>query len=340
MPVENDDKPTFQVLALHGGGIRGVATAAYLSDLESAVGEPAWRFFDLIVGTSTGGIIAAALSLGIEANVIKQLYLQKGHLIFRRKLPWLPRRLAQLVAPLYEGDELKRLLQETLGKETRMGDAHTRLCIPTVNLSTGRNEVLKTRHHTDFTRDHKLSMWRVAAATAAAPTYFPSVKIKNRGHYADGGLWANAPIAVGVAEAMKLRHPRSQIRVLSIGTGTSAFYKRGLLTGENTSSISYLDKLGLGAIRHGLAGWKFGAEVIDLVMRSQTQRARDLSSYLLTDDKLTCINFNLPYHMNSLDCIEHTSALAEIAHSEAKRTEQRIRGAFFRQTVKPFTPIP
>jgi len=326
-PLPSSQNPVpFRILALHGGGIHGVATASYLESVEADTGTRIREHFDLITGTSTGGIIALALSLDIPASDIKTLYLEHGHAIFSRKLPWLPKKVAQLAAPLYRLDGLRSRLRQIFGLDTLLGEARCRLCIPTVNITTGRNEVLKTRHHPRFERDHKLPMWQVGTATAAAPTYFPPAHLPTRGHYVDGGLWANAPIEVGISEALHLGIDRSDITVLSLGTGDRAFYKHGVK-----------DRL-LGSLCHGIIGW--GGGLVDLAMRSQTQRSRNLTEYLLPDGHLHHIDFDLPSHLGGLDAVSDAGTLAEIAKSTAKSTLGKLRPVYFQSKAAPFAPIP
>lgn len=317
---------TFRVLALHGGGIHGVATAAYLADIEERTDAPLHRHFDLITGTSTGGLIALALSLGISAFDIQQLYQERGLTIFKRRLAVLPKRLAMLVGPIYCSTPFHEQLQRILGPDTRLADAKCRLCIPAVNIRTGDAVVFKTRHHRDFERDHQLRMWRVAAATAAAPIFFRPVRIPGRGWFVDGGLWANSPIEVGVAEGLKLGARLDEIEVLSIGTGTQAFHKAGNSNGLFRHA------------RHGLIGW--GRMLVHLVMRTQVQRAKNLTNYLLPESHLRHIDFDLPEESGGLDAVHQATMFAERAQAQAKWTACDVREQFFSDVTERFSPVP
>src|SRR5947207_9104557 len=77
-----DDAKFFRILSLDGGGIRGVFPAAFLARLEEHLEHPIGRYFDLIAGTSTGGIIAIGLGLGLSAGDIVKLYVEQGPAIF------------------------------------------------------------------------------------------------------------------------------------------------------------------------------------------------------------------------------------------------------------------
>src|SRR5688500_5321895 len=76
----------FQVLALSGGGFRGLYTAKVLADLETEIGGPIARHFDLIAGTSVGGILALAVAMEIPARRIVELFVEHGEEIFKKRL--------------------------------------------------------------------------------------------------------------------------------------------------------------------------------------------------------------------------------------------------------------
>ncbi len=319
---------TFKILALDGGGIRGVMPAAYLHYVEERIGQPLHRYFDLIVGTSTGGLIALALSREVSSAEILRLYRERGKLIFKRRYPWLHRKAALLVAgSLYKSETLHEELQRILGENTRIGEAACRVCIPAVNVTSGNIVVFKTRHHEDFERDHRLHMWRVAAATAAAPTYFSPIQIPEVGWFADGGLWANSPAMVGVLEGIKLGHRLEDIQVLSLGTGSTAFYKNG------TPGTDFF-----GHARFSLIGW--GSQLVNLVMRAQSQRARNFTRYLLPPDNHLRIDFELPPEGCELDAVHMTEMLAYRAHAIAKTTARKVRQQFFETEAEAFIPVP
>jgi len=314
-PAGSRTASRFRILALHGGGIHGVSTAAYLADLEKHGGTETRKHFDLIVGTSTGGIIALVLSRGIPASEVETLYREHGSDIFNRRVPILPAEVAKFFGPLYDSEPLCELLKEVLGPDTQLGEAECPLCIPAINITAGRNVVFKTRHRPVYERDHTLKMWRVAAATAAAPVYFPPVKIPDRGWFVDGGLWANAPIEVGIAEGRQLGHSLDQIEVLSIGTGQKVFHRDG--TPHRVVRNS----------RHGVIGW--GQDLVDLVMRSQSQRSQDLAKYLLSEEQIVHVDFPIPNDAGGMDAVSEVETFANRARTQAKKSSQDVRNRFF-----------
>ena len=214
------DRP-FQILSLDGGGIRGVFAAAFLSKIEEHLHCEVTRHFDLITGTSTGGIIAIALGLGLRPFEIVEFYKEHGRQIFP-VIPGLPRWLdpwaaRQYVQRKFSNQQLMGALQSAF-QDQCLGASKKRLIIPAFNLQERSHKLFKTAHHKQFTIDYKLPAWKVAMATAAAPTFFNAYQIDGR-EFIDGGVWANDPVMVGVTEAVTvLEQPLSRVRVLSIGT--------------------------------------------------------------------------------------------------------------------------
>lgn len=220
---------TFQILSLSGGGFLGLYTAAVLAKIEEHSERPIAEQFDLISGTSIGGIIGLGIAAGIPATKIQESIEALGPKIFSNK----PRPKSEFLATLqlrknmlgakYSAAALKDEIDELFGKEAKIGDLKHRIIIPSINLTKGRPQVFKTAHHPTFVRDFKLNISDVALATAAAPTYFPLHKIGGE-LFADGGLYANAPDQLAIHEAIHfLGQDISEIRLLSIGTTTSKF---------------------------------------------------------------------------------------------------------------------
>lgn len=215
------DRP-FKILSLDGGGIKGIYGAALLSRIESELGESGaiHKYFDMIAGTSTGGILGIGAGLGIAAKRMESLYINGGKKIFpplRYKLSrWTFIRL--LFGVLYDYRKLERLLYAEFGDRT-FGECRARMVVPAFMIPKTEITVFKTDHHPDFQRDHRSPAWEIARATAAAPTYF-------HGHdhgdvmFIDGGVWANNPVMAAVVDALSAYNvSRDQIEIFSIGTG-------------------------------------------------------------------------------------------------------------------------
>ena len=217
----HSDQP-FRILSLDGGGIRGIFPAAILADLESTYlgGGSVTEYFDLITGTSTGGILALGLAAGMTARELLDLYITRGREIFppeRRAL----RKLRQYVFHAYGRKAMDQILEEFLGT-TKLRDAQVRLCIPSLDWKYGDVYLFKTPHHPDYKKDGDEDMAKVAAATAAASTYVRPVE--DGYTFADGGVWANNPIMVGLVEALSsFKTERDDISILSIGCGEDPY---------------------------------------------------------------------------------------------------------------------
>ena len=166
----------FRILSLDGGGIRGLYGACLLALIEREIthGESIADYFDMIAGTSTGGIMALALGLKIPADRIKRLYREDGKAIFRKRRIWklLPclKKWSQAHSALYDHSVLEQLLYREFGDST-LGQSSTRLVIPAFMAPKTEITVFKTDHHPDFKNDYRSKAWEVARATSAAPTY-------------------------------------------------------------------------------------------------------------------------------------------------------------------------
>jgi patatin-like phospholipase/acyl hydrolase len=192
-----------RILSIDGGGIRGVIPAVILARLEQSTGRRCMEMFDLIAGTSTGGIIACGLGSGIEAWRLWEMYKTRGAEIFSR--PWY-RPFAFMAK--YSAHGIERVLGDVFGA-IPFGWSKTNLLIPTYDIQAAAPFHLKS-----WTKPNSWLVREVARATSAAPTYFPAAQ----GRYVDGGLFANDPAMNAYAEARCL-WPREELFMLSIGTG-------------------------------------------------------------------------------------------------------------------------
>lgn len=209
----------FQILALSGGGFRGLYTAKVLADIEEEIQEPIARRFDLIAGTSVGGILALAIAMEIPASRIVDLFVKHGEQIFKRRLS-----LRGIWRAPFSMTPLQSLLSDhLLFGEHMLEDCKHPVIIPSINYSTGKPVIFKTPHHPDFKRDYLHRIVDIALATSAAPAYFPRHTFNNN-QYVDGGLYANAPGLLGLHEAQTFfQQDAKQIHLLSVGTMSSKF---------------------------------------------------------------------------------------------------------------------
>jgi len=320
----------FSILSLDGGGIRGVFAAGVLAGLEEQLGQPVSSHFDLIAGTSTGGIIATALGLGLSPKEILAFYQRNGDRIFPTVLPKWIRRLpgANLLEPTryralwrrkFSNEPLASALKDALGAGTRLGASRKRLVITSFDLQRRGPKVFKTAHHERFANDYKRFAWEVALATSAAPTYLPAAKADDR-FLVDGGLWANDPIMVGITEAMGvLGASRSQIRVLSIGT---------------------LDEIG-SLHRSSLSGGqlRWAKRAPELMLAGQSMAVQGQARLLIGSEHVVRVNPPAPagrYLMDDTSCIDE---LVGIAAGEAEHRAPEIRRLFADRLAPEFIPF-
>jgi uncharacterized protein len=204
-----------RVLSIDGGGIKGALPASFLATIEESTGERIVDHFDLIAGTSTGGIIALGLGLGFGASAIRDFYLNDGPKIFSTFGTFAS--LRQLRRAKHDPDPLRDALTRILG-ERLLGESGTRLIIPAFDSTLGAVRVFKTSHHPRFEVDHRVKAIDVAMATAAAPTYFPAYQTETGAVLVDGGVWANNPIGFAAVESIAVLGWRAdEIRILSLG---------------------------------------------------------------------------------------------------------------------------
>lgn len=218
----------FRILSLAGGGYLGLYTAEVLAAVEDHVGEPLARRFDLVAGTSVGGILAVALAFEVPMRELCTLFREHGAEIFsHRALPTSSvGRLLDLtravMGPKYGGGALRKALQARIGERT-LDDALHAVVVPAVNVTRSRTKVFKTPHADASAGDGHFRAVDVAMAASAAPAYFPAIKLDGE-LYADGGLFAVAPDQVALHEAMHFMDARAdRVRMLSVGTATRGY---------------------------------------------------------------------------------------------------------------------
>lgn len=220
----------FKILSLDGGGIKGIYTAKILATAESELRGNGLvsDYFDMIAGTSTGGIIALGLGLRMPISDIVSFYENDGREIFpplpASSLGKVKRFLVSAARTKLRHDKLESALKKRFQNHL-LGDSFSRLVIPAFMMPKTEIAVFKTDHHEDFGNDHLTPMWQVARSTSAAPTYLKGLEHKDSGKiFIDGGVWANNPVMVAIIDALSAYDVHvDQIRVLSIGTGNAPF---------------------------------------------------------------------------------------------------------------------
>ena len=305
-----------RILTIDGGGIKGVFPAAFLAEIEDRIGEPVYDYFDLIAGTSTGGILAIGLGLGLTAGELLQLYKEFGARIFQTRA--FTSNLRRLLRAKYSLDPLREVVGTAYGGR-RLGHSRKRLLVPALDLAAERVYIYKTAHHPRLAHDYKMPAIEVALATVAAPTYFP-IHLSEDGAYVDGSLWARNPLGLAVVEAIGvLDWPREDVRVLSLGC-----------------TSQHLDVAWKRRLSFGTSYWS--ARIADVFMKAQSSSAIATAHTLIGSENVFRISPDTTAQNFTLDGVRRMPELEALGRAEAARLLEEVATVFFRGPAEPFIP--
>lgn len=254
--------PKFRILSVDGGGLRGVVPLTILKKVEEFTGQPIHKSFDLIAGTSTGGLIACALTIPSETNSseayakyslddLLNVYLTKGKVIFPPPSNALSRFLKPMDGafnPMFSDEGIEKVFKEVCGN-SKLSEALTHLMICTYDLNNNVPLFFKSRSARRNLLQN-ISIYEIARATSAGPTYLPAFELKypndkeNENRLCiDGGVFINNPSMGALSEFVKHHTDYgygtksedvnyNDVFVLSIGTGTYS----GKITAEQAKN--------------------------------------------------------------------------------------------------------
>lgn len=312
--MQNTDN--FYILSLDGGGLRGIFTAALLEALEDDLQIKITDHFDLIAGTSTGGIIAVGLGLGLSPKEILSFYRENANLIFPWWRRWLP--LGFLFVSKYSNKGLIKAAQKIF-QNRKFGESKSRLVITSYSLATDNVYLFRTAHHERLRRDYKVEAWKTCVATASAPTFFPAFRALDNDRLIDGGVWANNPSMVAIVEAINtIEKPLEKIHLCSIGT--------------TVSKKKYSCILNLGT----KIPW--AVSIASLFLNGQRNSAENHCELLL-GQRYQRINFTYGGSEINLDSSSDMEDLFALARSEARKVSPKFKSLFASRKSPEFNPI-
>jgi patatin-like phospholipase/acyl hydrolase len=245
----------FRILSIDGGGIRGIISARILQAIEETTGKPIHKLFDLIVGSSTGGLLALGVVAPGEQGLAKfkakdivDFYRYHGPRIFHAPFLYRLSTVWGLYGPKYRREYLDTMLKDLLG-EARLSQTLKPTLVLTYSLEESLPHVWSTQGareglHPDF------YLYDMAGATTAAPTYFaPKVLESPKGsflHEIDGGVWANNPAVVAAVALQNMHFPvHNSNDVLVVSIGTSLYQPNKELYAKELTSLN----------KAGIIGW-------------------------------------------------------------------------------------
>ena len=319
-----------KILCIDGGGIKGAFPAAFLSELQEQIEQPLNQYFDLIAGTSTGGIIAIGLGLGFSPKQILEFYESEGPQIFSQTKMGIYGKFINKVKDFkrfaigakHDNETLDNALTKIFG-ERKFGESQNRLFIPSFHRTNLRLHIFKTAHHERFRTDYKVLAKDVAVATSSAPTYFKEHVTQDGLGLIDGGIWANNPTGFAIAEALgNLGWKPEEIKVLSIGCLSETF----------TLKPSYS---AIGIAR----------PLVDIFMAGQSESSKGISETLLGqvggsgNKAIYRIDMSVPKNYFTLDDTSKINELISKGVGEARTAFPDLKEVFFQNTVDKFEPI-
>jgi predicted acylesterase/phospholipase RssA len=208
-----------------------------------------------------------------------------------------------------------------LGNNT-LADSRLPLVIPSFDLGENRVYVFKTPHHPRLKRDWRVPLWQVAMATSAAPTYFPAYSLPGEHvRLIDGGVWANNPALVGVAEAVSMfEQPLDTIRVLSLGTTAPSGTRRRELDNG------------------GFFQWLRSPNVVSVLLTGQSAGAFNAVQHLIGPSNAHRLDPPAPAGLARLDSADARDLVAKAAF-HSRTFCPTFEAAFGDHVPSPYRPL-
>jgi len=313
-----------RLLALDGGGVRGLLTLGYLDRIEQMLKARAGRadfvladYFDFIGGTSTGAIIATMLALGMPVARIRELYLTLGREAFRPRTWFHP--IARVLKARFDAAPLERLLRQELSDRT-LGSPDIRVGLMIVAKRADTGSVWQLVNSPDqafYAKNKDIPLWEIVRSSTAAPTYFDPQAIRDVGGgeeaiFVDGGVSMHNDPALALLMAATLkgfgfRWPMGEDNILLCSTGTGSFFK--LPRKESLRTYNNLQWVALLISQLLNDASELNQTVLQWLGTSPTPQMIDRQIGDLSEDRpagkglLTYLRYDIPLEVSALSAI-------------------------------------
>jgi uncharacterized protein len=307
----------YRILSIDGGGIRGIIPAVVLSEIEQRSGKRIAELFDMIAGTSTGGILSLALAAPGDdgaprwsARDLVTLYVENGPVIFRRSLWHWVRSAGSILDEKYPADGLESVLKGYFG-DVRLSHALAEVLVTAYDIE-GRDPFFFKRRDARESPDRDYPMWAVARATSSAPTYFEPFRLATSQALIYGGVFATNPSMCAYADARRFE-PGAELVLISLGTG------------QLERPISYEEAKGWGML-------EWARPILDVVFDGVADTTDYELRQVLDDGRYFRLQTSLDYGSDDLDDASRTNMRALLQKGE-ELTGEADRQGFFRDAL-------
>ncbi|WP_194778283.1 patatin-like phospholipase family protein [Pararhodonellum marinum] len=347
-------KHALKILSIDGGGIKGILPSVILTEVERRTGQPIHKLFDVVAGTSTGGILAMGLckAAPLSAKEMLSLYQKEGESIFtKRKKNFLSRLGSRFGSAggsatqmAYDIAGIEQVLDRYFGK-SRLSTAQTNLLVTSHDVEKGMPFYFSSRLAKINPKEEDFEMKEVARSTSAAPTYFEPNILSGQGEsdmvLVDGGVFANNPSTLAYAEAKEIWKQRREIILPSMPTEDAKGYV-AVVTPDDLDLPFYMLSLGCGfaptTVRaKDSAKWNafkwFEPLMADIFMRSVSESVHYSMQHLMppyTDHspRYERLDMEIPEKCREMDNAskENIEALVKTAELYVKMKSAEIDG--------------
>ncbi len=290
--------PTFNILSIDGGGLRGIIPVRIMQKVEELTGKKIQDTFDMMAGTSTGGLLVSCMTLRNDKDRSKPLYslesiadiyTKEGKTIFPIKsgISKFFHGVTNLFNPAFSADGIDKVLKKYV-KEQRIKETLRPIVVSTYDLHNNIPVFFKSAEGND-NEAANARIYDICRATSAAPTYLPAYSFNYKNNLLtgiDGGVYVNNPTMAALAEISKYGNRGfykkrdntdvafDDVRVLSLGTGT--------YTGTITEKE---------AVSWGELQWV--TRITDIMMKGVNQSTHYESVEMLNPEKYLRLNINI-----------------------------------------------